>query len=969
MASARPSLAKISRPRLYDAIPRHRLFGRLDALRSHPCIWVSAPPGAGKSTAVCSWLEARKLKGIWYQVDGGDADLSTFFYYLSRAAQALHPGKPELPLLSPEYLIDLPAFMRRYFRELFARLPAGGVLVLDNHHESIDSAPFQDMLSLAVREVPTGCNLIIVGRSDPPASMMELEANRMLMRLTWEEIKLTAEEARQIARADAQMSPDEIDNVAQRCGGWVAGLILMLRSHGDGAAQDNLAWHSRNAIFQYFATQYIHEVPEAVRFALLKTALVPAVTGSLAQALTGSESIEAQLECMCRKQFFTYRVGVHPAHYVYHDLFREFLIAQAQQQFSAAEYRRLESRAAQLLEDEGRPQDAYPLHLAAENWDGCLRVAIAQAPALLAQGRWRTLEEWISQVPQVHREAQSWSGYWLGLAQVPRDQTLAGATLRAAFEGFQRTSDRVGCALSAGAILESHYFSMCKWQPMMSWFDVLDTMLAADDSWLPEPSRARIYPAMAAGLTMLQPGHPHFLLYAERAAQSIQGVRSPTERAMACALLLNTFTVRGLHGRNMALIREAGLADALPGASPLANASLLGQLGFHFAMVGEPIKAIQLCERALSLAREYHLEPFMHLAMLNTFVAAANMWDYTKCRQILARMQATLLPSRELDVATLSLLQLWLKLAERITPLTAHELDSCMAQARSTGSDMYIYLFHQIIAGFCLEDGHLERAQACLETAGDTASCGGLECYDVLRHAVECRFAQLQGRHADAIQSLRALMSVVVSEQERVAFLVWLGPQTLANVLALAFSTGILPEVATVVVQRMNVAPPSHAPSQWPWRVRVHTLGGLRIEVAGAPLTLGKKSPAKVLALLKVLIALGGRNVALTHIADILWPDQDGDLALESAKVTLHRLRKLLGGMDLLTLEGGKLSINSGRLWVDVLALDRQAQQLGSPVDPLDGDFLPEDQDQAWSFTARKRYSALRERHQQHHIS
>ena len=97
-------LAKLSRPRLYDALPRERLFALLDEKRKHPAIWIAGPPGAGKTTLVGSYLEDRKLPGIWYQVDAGDNDLSTFFYYLTEAAKAFASRKP-LPLLTPEYLL------------------------------------------------------------------------------------------------------------------------------------------------------------------------------------------------------------------------------------------------------------------------------------------------------------------------------------------------------------------------------------------------------------------------------------------------------------------------------------------------------------------------------------------------------------------------------------------------------------------------------------------------------------------------------------------------------------------------------------------------------------------------------------------------------------------------------------------------------------------------------------------------
>ena len=78
-----PQLAKLTRPRLHKAVARERLFALLDDAHEHrPAICVVGPPGAGKTTLVASWLDACGIKGIWYQVDPGDADLTTFFYYL-----------------------------------------------------------------------------------------------------------------------------------------------------------------------------------------------------------------------------------------------------------------------------------------------------------------------------------------------------------------------------------------------------------------------------------------------------------------------------------------------------------------------------------------------------------------------------------------------------------------------------------------------------------------------------------------------------------------------------------------------------------------------------------------------------------------------------------------------------------------------------------------------------------------------
>jgi LuxR family transcriptional regulator, maltose regulon positive regulatory protein len=197
MTKKAPAPAKLTRPRLYAAVARERLFALLDARRSQPVIWIAGPPGGGKTTLVTSYLEDRQLPGLWYQVDGGDGDPATFFYYLRQAALTWAGKKRvKLPLLTPEYLSDLPGFSQRWFRELFTLLPQNAVLVLDNYHElALDSA-FHAVIQEAAGEIPESINLIVISRAEPPAEFAQLLAGQNLTVLGCEELRLTLEETR-----------------------------------------------------------------------------------------------------------------------------------------------------------------------------------------------------------------------------------------------------------------------------------------------------------------------------------------------------------------------------------------------------------------------------------------------------------------------------------------------------------------------------------------------------------------------------------------------------------------------------------------------------------------------------------------------------------------------------------------------------------------------------------------------------
>ena len=86
------------------------------------------------------------------------------------------------------------------------------------------------------------------------------------------------------------------------------------------------------------------------------------------------------------------------ATYEYHALFRDFLLATAQDEYSQSGLRRLLEETAQLLETIERDEDAIALYRDAEDWVAVTRLLLKQAPLLLRQGRAQTLREWIAGV-------------------------------------------------------------------------------------------------------------------------------------------------------------------------------------------------------------------------------------------------------------------------------------------------------------------------------------------------------------------------------------------------------------------------------------------------------------------------------------------------------------------------------------------------------------------------------------------
>jgi LuxR family maltose regulon positive regulatory protein len=96
-------LAKITPPTVRNALARKQLFERLDQEHDRRLIWICAPAGYGKTTAIVSYLRARAIAPIWYQCDESDGDIGAVFYYLGQAFQQL-VDQPLAPEFSPEHL-------------------------------------------------------------------------------------------------------------------------------------------------------------------------------------------------------------------------------------------------------------------------------------------------------------------------------------------------------------------------------------------------------------------------------------------------------------------------------------------------------------------------------------------------------------------------------------------------------------------------------------------------------------------------------------------------------------------------------------------------------------------------------------------------------------------------------------------------------------------------------------------------
>ncbi|MCJ7494719.1 MAG: bacterial transcriptional activator domain-containing protein, partial [Deltaproteobacteria bacterium] len=156
------------------------------------------------------------------------------------------------------------------------------------------------------------------------------------------------------------------------------------------------------------------------------------------------------------------------------------------------------------------------------------------------------------------------------------------------------------------------------------------------------------------------------------------------------------------------------------------------------------------------------------------------------------------------------------------------------------------------------------------------------------------------------------------------------------------------------------------------------TLGKFEFLKDGNPIQFSGRVQQRPLAMLKVLVALGDREVKEEKIADILWPEADGDAAHRSFVTTLSRLRHLAGYEKAVQLREGRLTLDRRYCWVDIWAfehilggadaqrkeglVERAIQLYEKAIEMYGGSFLAGEFEQTWmvSLSERLRSKFLR---------
>ncbi|MBF0458332.1 MAG: hypothetical protein HQK99_10600 [Nitrospirae bacterium] len=977
-------LSKITAPDLDRVIERELCFRTIDKSLHKRVVWVSAPGGSGKTTLAASYLRNRGNPFIWYHMDEMDIDAASFFYYMSLAVTMLPRQKKQitLPEFSSEYFNNVQGFAARYFKQLFSGIKeyngsketnAPFVIIFDNYQNApVDSIVHDLIVRGLFPMMPEGFAACLISRGEPPIEYAEIRRNDGLGLVEWNDLLFTLDDTLRLVKASTKTGvPDDvIRQLHKKMDGWVAGLTLAIE-RGDLAS---FITHFEStgvneAIFDYFASEILESAKPVERECLLKTAYLKEFSLPMAEKLTGCSQTNKILSKKHRQFFLTQKQTDSGLIFQYHDLFYDFLRARAKEHFTKQRESEIVNKAIDILEENGHFEAAAQLCIETSDIEKLSSLMLKHTAPMIAQGRGAMLEKWFTAIPNNFIADQPWLLYWKGMTKLQSNPKLARESLEAAYAKFKSADDPEGLFSAFCAVVETFIYEWKDFHPLDNWIDEFDIMakrftIASTPLFSPE-LRKRITISVFSALVFRQPNHLNMPYWENKALKILRSSQNIIQLMSLGHTIILYYLWTGK------TYKAGTIVDMLSPVIEKTEGHVLPRLMFYRS------KSLYLCyiasykesqmvvDGALNLAEEYDMHMldlmFYGMGIYNSIPVGNNEIAEDNLSKMESSMNSVQCYAQILYNNMASLVAL-----SRGDYSSAIEHDElAVTLMLEAGLPLSVGIFKMMFAYVLIEAGQFDKARHqikdCLNLAATNGSTPFYEYTGQLYEAMIALYENDEGQFAKKLTS-----SIIVSKTMGMRYTCSL-QSSMKRLCTAALERNIEPAFIKDWIRDHNITPGDYKHDNWPYPIKIHTLGRFAIEIDGKPVKFTGKTQKKPLEMLKAVIALGGKDVGITQLSDALWPDADGDAAATSFRTTMHRLRKLLSAdYEIILSSDSYISVNPDYCWIDVwvlrdiidefkkmIALPDAAQKtyelFNRASSIYKGGFLPGEQEHSWA--------------------
>jgi LuxR family maltose regulon positive regulatory protein len=802
-----------------------------------------------------------------------------------------------------------------------------------------------------------------------------MEANGNMDILRWPHIRLTEEEARSIIQTwDKTLnSEDTFQNMYQISDGWVAGLVLMAAAKRNQKIKSTFIGKSSfDEIIAYFGQEIFNHLDAKTRDFFLRTAFLPKMTADMAEQLTGEPLAHDILQTMNKRNYFITRHGNVESVYEYHPLYRDFLLSRAEKLLTPGQMRDIQLQSANLLEKNGQIEAAVFLLRELQDWNALTKLLLSTAPDMLKQGRHHVLRERLESLPVDILDANPWLLYFKGMSILPFDPSAAQKVCEQAFEKFQKKKDIIGAMMAAAGVIQSLCLGYDDFTPLDHWYVILNQLASKVGSFPSEEIEALVVTSLIMASTFRE----LFFSETDKLAKRMQNITETSGTIDMKVQALHYFLWRRLsyNGPHEALplLNELKRLSIMHEERPLISIIAQSAAVQYYLHDGLHDELLHEAQKGLAISQKtgiHYLDMWFNLHVVASFVGRM---DYKGAVQWLNKIMQAVEGWPKWPKAFYHSLLMQMALFRREYASALREGEQALDFFKQIGSPFSVAFNEILMAQLLRIMGRREESFEYLKKARLYAEQKQNNALMIVVLMCEAQFALQDGDNPRGLSLLKQSISLA-----REGGFVYLcdEPNITLRICEKALEEGIEVEYVQHIIRRRNFVPeqpPVHL-ENWPWAVKIYTMGRFVILINDSPLSQQRKMQQTPLRLLKALISSGGKEISQEWLADTLWPDAEGDAAHHALETTLQRLRKLLGYPEAIRLTDGKLSFDDHYCWVDARAFERLLGEADSckahetlkkkgliekAINLYNGAFLTGEKEESWMIAFAERLKA-----------
>jgi LuxR family transcriptional regulator, maltose regulon positive regulatory protein len=531
------------------------------------------------------------------------------------------------------------------------------------------------------------------------------------------------------------------------------------------------------------------------------------------------------------------------------------------------------------------------------------------------------------------------------------------------YDQLARANDTAGQALVAARIIEAEHRAYTSLKRFDRWSDVLGTLIDQGLKFQDLESELRIYCSLLLALLLRNPRPPLLQGSVERLCQLVTMNPDPDQMLTAGDVLLRYFDHGGDPHRAQWVIELVNPIVENQAVMPLSRLYWWGRVADFYGHQARFTDALDALTQADRIAKDFVGHP-AELVLRNFHVFFCILrGDIAGATEHYARVSQAAPSVTGVGRAMTSLIHfLVAAFTDTVEHALSHNRDA-LEGFREAGLFFAAINVQIGLAALLAPSAPSNELTALISDIKEEMRDTFMQHHVTELLLVEAYVALRDGQRDHALAFIeRALVIRPVSDLYMLRMVPHIFPTTLA--FALREKVG---EVGIKQwITQFGIRGGLDAPEQWPWPIKIRTLGSFSLAREDRPIVFKGKIPRKPLELLKLLVCAGENGLPTSAVADKLWPNLEADAALNNVDTNVHRLRKVLGVETAIKSSDGRVAIDASQCWVDAWAFEHlangdkpgiKADDISRGTDALElyrGHFLNDEAEQPWALAYRE---------------